>query len=321
MGAMFSRASGPAGGSSDSPAMTPGVTRVTRMSRAASLSRVAAAYVVALAVAAAWLALGPTAGALWSDALIADLMATLVIFGFSRLHHNSSFYDAYWSVVPPLLAGYWWWHGSPGVGHLRGWLVLAVIVVWSVRLTANWITTFPGMHHEDWRYPMLRERAGRWELLVDLFGIHLVPTMQVFLGMLPVYVVMTRTGHGVGWLDAVALVVGLVAITVELVSDVQMHRFIREREPGQVMDRGLWGWSRHPNYLGELGFWLALALFGVATAPGDAWWLLVGVLAMLIMFLGASIPLMETRSLERRPGYQGVIDRVPRLLPHPPRRA
>ncbi len=136
--------------------------------------------------------------------------------------------------------------------------------------------------------------------------------------MLPVYVALTRTGRDVGWLDYLAVAVGLGAVALEYVADVAMHRFVRERQPGQVMDRGLWGWSRHPNYFGELGFWFALALFGLAAAP-SAVWVLIGTAAMLTMFLGASIPLMEERSLERRPAYQDVIDGVPKLVPRPPR--
>ena len=85
------------------------------------------------------------------------------------------------------------------------------------------------------------------------------------------------------------------------------------------MDRGLWAWSRHPNYVGELGFWVSLALFGLAASPGDWWWLFLGAAAMLAMFLGASIPMMEERSLARRPDYQDVVDRVPRFVPRPPR--
>ena len=290
------------------------------MSKAASLTRICVAYVVALAVAAGWLAWGPS-WSLWLDALVADVLATLVIFGFSRYHHNSSCYDAYWSVAPPLLALYWWAAGSLGSDDVRAWLVTTVVAVWAVRLTANWVHGWPGFEHEDWRYPMLRDRAGRWGLVADLFGIHLFPTLQVFLGMLPVYVAVSRPGRDVGWLDLVAVVVGLGAVTLELTADVQMHRFVRDRRPGEVMDRGLWGWSRHPNYFGEISFWFALALFGVAAAPSDAWWLFAGVLAMLAMFLGASIPMMEQRSLERRPSYQDVVDRVPRLVPRPPRRA
>ncbi|TXH26384.1 MAG: hypothetical protein E6R06_06700, partial [Mycobacterium sp.] len=67
-------------------------------------------------------------------------------------------------------------------------------------------------------------------------------------------------------------------------------------------------------------FWFACALFGVAAAPAAAWLMFFGVLAMVAMFLGASIPMMEERSLQRRPEYQDVIDRVPRLVPRPPRR-
>lgn len=84
------------------------------------------------------------------------------------------------------------------------------------------------------------------------------------------------------------------------------------------MDRGLWGWSRHPNYFGEICFWWSLALFGIAASPADWWWLPVGGVAMVAMFLGASIPMMEQRSLARRPSYQDVVDRVPVLVPRPP---
>jgi len=292
--------------------------------RGRSLALVTLAYVVAVAVAAVWLAAGPATGRLWLDTLIADLLATVVVFVFSRAYRNSSFYDAYWSVVPPLLFGYWWWQGPLGPDSLRAWLMAVVIGYWAVRLTGNWVHGFPGLHHEDWRYPLLRERAGRWEFGTDLVAIHLFPTLQVFLGMVPVYVAMTTPGPGVGWLTWLAFAVGIAAVTLELAADTQMHRFVaRAKAAGAsaaVMDQGLWAWSRHPNYLGEIGFWLALALFGLAASPGDWWWLFIGVAVMVAMFLGASIPMMETRSLERRPHYQDVIDRVPRLLPRPPRR-
>ena len=290
------------------------------MSKGASLLRVTVAYVVAFAVAGLWLALGPSTGRLWLDGLVADLLATLVVFVASRLHHNSSFYDAYWSVLPPLLAGYWWVVAAPDVDTTRNVLVLGVIVLWAVRLTANWVYAFPGFPHEDWRYPMLRERAGRAELVVDLMAIHVFPTLQVFLAMVPVYVAVTAPGRGVGWLDAVAVAVGVGAVVLEYAADVQMYRFARTKQPGEAMARGLWGWSRHPNYLGELLFWVSLALFGLAASPGDWWFLFLGVIAMLAMFLGASIPMMEERSLERRPSYQAVIDSVPMLFPRPPRK-
>ncbi|MEZ0579491.1 DUF1295 domain-containing protein [Nocardioides sp. MH1] len=290
------------------------------MSKTESMVRVSLAYVVALGVATAWLLWGPDTEWLWLDALVADVLATVVVFVASRIHHNSSFYDAYWSVLPPYLAVFWVVASDAAGDGLRTALVLAVVWLWAVRLTANWVIGFPGLHHEDWRYPMLREQAGRLELVVDFLAIHLIPTFQVFLGTVPVYVAVALPGRDAGWLDAVALVVGVGAVLLELIADGQMRRFVAERQPGQAMDRGLWGWSRHPNYFGEISFWVSLALFGIAASPGDWWWLVLGAVAMVALFLGASIPMMEKRSLERRPSYQDVIDRVPMLVPRPPRR-
>ncbi|MFW6866804.1 DUF1295 domain-containing protein [Nocardioides sp. CPCC 206347] len=292
------------------------------MSKAQSLTRVALAYVAAFGVATAWLLWGPDTRWLWLDGLVADLLATLVVFAASRIHRNSSFYDAYWSILPPYLAVYWWLAAdAPGVSDGRGWLVLGVIAAWAIRLTGNWIYAFPGLHHEDWRYPLVRERAGRMELLADLVGIHVVPTLQVFLGLLPVYAAVALPGRDVNWLDGVAVVVGLAAVALAFAADLQMYRFVRTRRPGDVMDRGLWAWSRHPNYFGEISFWFAMGLFGLAASPGDWWWVLIGTVAMVAMFQAASIPMMEGRSLERRPTYQEVIERVPRLVPRPPRRS
>jgi steroid 5-alpha reductase family enzyme len=293
---------------------------MTQRSKAASLGTVTAAYVVAIAVGAAWLAWGPGTGRVWLDTLIADVLATLVVFVFSRAYRNSSFYDAYWSVIPPLLLFYWWCQAAPAVDTLRCSLVAIVVVLWAIRLTANWVYAFPGLHHEDWRYPMFKERAGRLDPLADLVAIHLIPTLQVFLGMVPVYVAVSRPGPGWMWLSWAAFVLGIGAVALELVADVQMHRFVAQRQAGVAMDRGVWSWSRHPNYFGEFSFWVALALFGIAAAPGDWWWLILGAVAMLAMFLGASIPMMEQRSLQRRPSYQEVIDRVSRFVPRPPRR-
>jgi steroid 5-alpha reductase family enzyme len=280
--------------------------------------RVVLTYVVAVGVGALWLLAGPDSGRLWLDALVADLLATLAVFASSRVHGNSSLYDAYWSVAPPLLMLWWWTEREPGTGADRFALLAVVMVLWAVRLTANWAWSWPGLHHEDWRYPLLRGRAGGLAVVADLFAIHVIPTLQVFLAMLPVYVVSTRPGRDLGLLDAVALVVGLAAVALETVADHQMRRFTSTAQRGEVMDHGVWAWSRHPNYLGELGFWVSMALFGLAASPGS-WWVVAGAVGIWAMLSLASIPMMEERSLQRRPEYQQVVDRVARFFPRPPR--
>jgi len=289
------------------------------MTKSEGLLRIGAAYVIALFTGGASLYLldhGPLL-----DALIADVLATMVIFLFSRAYGNSSFYDAYWSVLPPFLALYWLAVGDAAAPPLRELLVLGLILYWATRLTLNWAYFWEGMHHEDWRYVLLRNKAPRWALLTDFFGIHLFPTFQVFAGLLPVYAVYCLGERPFGWLDIVAGLVTAGAITLQMLADFQLHGFIRTRREGEQLENGLWSWSRHPNYFGELGFWFGLFLFGLAAYPQGWYWLWLGVGLMVLMFMFASIPLMEQRSLERRPEYARVIESVSMLVPRPRKKA
>ena len=254
---------------------------------------------------------------LWT-ALIADVVATVVIFGFSLRYRNSSFYDAYWSVIPPLLMIYWMVCHSESIDNPRSWLVLALVWLWGIRLTTNWALYWPGLHHEDWRYPLVRERAGALAKPADFLGIHLFPTIQVFLGCLPLLIVLQNPQVGLVWLDLLAFVVTAGAITIEMLADIQLHAFLANRKPGQLLDQGLWAWSRHPNYFGEIGFWCGLALFGLAVAP-QYWWLCAGAVSMIVMFVFVSVPFLDKRSLERRPAYADYMNRVSAIVPLPPR--
>jgi steroid 5-alpha reductase family enzyme len=287
------------------------------MAGKADFAPILVSYLLCIAAGAAVL-FGLHLPQVW-DAFAADVAATLVIFAFSLRYRNSSFYDAYWSVIPPLLALYWMWSHLAIEYGPRAMLVMALVWLWAIRLTTNWSVHWGGLHHEDWRYPLVRARAGKAAMLADLFGIHLFPTVQVFLGCLPVYAVMSRTGEPLGGLDALAFVVTLGAIAIETLADLQLHAFISRRQPGTFITTGLWAWSRHPNYFGELGFWWGLMLFGIAAAPTQWWWIVPGALSMTAMFLFASIPLMDQRSLERRPAYREHMRKVSALLPLPPR--
>ena len=277
-----------------------------------ALVRVTVVYVIALFVAGLVLIIS-TAEPLWR-ALWADLAATLVVFGASRWHRNSSFYDAFWSVIPPVLM-LWWMVVGSSASTIREMLVLALLLFWATRLTCHWAYYWPGLHHEDWRYGMLREQAGRNAFAVDLMGVHVFPTIQVFLGMLPVYAVTVLGDQPLNVIDGLAALVMFAAITLQMTADVQLHAFAAQAKPGDTLETGLWSRSRHPNYLGEIGMWVGLALFGLAAYPRGAAWVGLGALAMILMFRYASIPMMEKRSLARRPEYADTMARIPMLLP------
>ena len=282
------------------------------------------AYVVTLGVG--WitlLALGQSP--IW-DMFWADIAATVAIFIFSRLYKNSSFYDAYWSVIPPLIALYWAIEATAieataieatavAVDGTRAWLVIVLVWLWGIRLTVNWATYWPGLEHEDWRYGPIKTNAGKWNALADFSAIHLFPTVIVFVACLPIYAAVAMDARPLNWLDYVAAAVTALAIIIELLSDIQLHRFLAHRKEGEIMKTGLWAYSRHPNYFGEWLFWAGLALFGIAAVPSAWWWVLPGAIAMLVMFLVASIPMIDKRSVERRPEYEAHMARVSGFVP------
>ena len=112
----------------------------------------------------------------------------------------------------------------------------------------------------------------------------------MFIARLPIYAAVAMDAKPLNWLDYVAAFATAMAILFELVSDIQLPNFINERKEGEIMKTGLWAYSRHPNYFGEWLFWAGLALFGVAGVPEAWWWVLPSAVAMLAMFLMASIP-------------------------------
>ena len=287
-------------------------------SLAASFGIVVGAYVVALAVAVAvGLAVGSDTPLL--TVALADLAATLVIFVSSRLVNNSSMYDVYWSVVPPVIALYLWAVAEPDVPLIRQFLVVGCVWFWAIRLTANWARSWPGLDHEDWRYNAQREGGPAPYWVASFFGFHLFPTIQVYLGCLALYPAIVVGTEPYGVLDMIAVVVTVGAVLLEWVADEQLRRFNATKQPGDICTVGLWGWCRHPNYLGEMLFWWGLWLFGLAADPAW-WWTVVGPLAMTGMFVFASIPMIDQRGVERRPGYEEHMRTVPTLIPRRPRR-
>ncbi|MFC6023483.1 DUF1295 domain-containing protein [Plantactinospora solaniradicis] len=254
-----------------------------------------------------------------TGALYADLVATLLVFAASMLLRNASIYDPCWSVAPPLIMVGWIVAAAEDGVVLRQFLVTALVTVWAFRLTANWARGWSGLRHEDWRYRQLRAQTrGRlpwW--LVNLTGIQLMPTLVVFAGLLSGWPAVAGD-RAVGPLDVLAVLVTAGAIGLEAVADDQLRRFTADpANRGRICDRGLWRYSRHPNYLGEIAFWWGLWLFGLAADP-SWWWTVIGPLTVLTLFVGATIPLMERRSLDRRPGYAAHRREVPMLLPRPP---
>lgn len=238
-----------------------------------------------------------------------DTVATIVTFVFSVLFKNSSVYDAYWSLTPMIMS--LWLFAESKAGGIMQLLFLVVFNIWSIRLTLNWVSVFTDFSYEDWRYRKFRDETPKifWPI-VNFFGIHYMPTLVVFGGMLPMFVIAEK---GIGLLSIPGILIMCAGILLEFFADRHMHSFLEGNNTGKVCRTGLWKYSRHPNYLGEISFWLGVFVAMIPYYP-EHWIYGIGFLSVAILFNVVSIPLMEKRQLQRRPEYEEYRNDTSRLL-------
>ena len=242
---------------------------------------------------------------LW-QLFVADVVATVVVWFFGLLFRNVSVYDPYWSVAPPVMLTLWAYQTDAWTGATI--LLLAAVWYWGIRLTGNWAFTFKNLNSEDWRYAKYRtERHPLVFHFINFFGLNMMPTVIVFLVMIPGFVLIEATAPanavcGLGFLMC------MVAATVQLIADTQRHRFAKDHK-GQICEVGLWKHGRHPNYFGEIlmwwGVWVMYLSLRIGNSAGFTFYdpCFGGAVLNTCLFRFISVPLMEKRQLQNKPGY------------------
>ena len=184
--------------------------------------------------------------------------------------------------------------------HLAGSLTAHRRVVLGHPFDGKWAYTFKGLDHEDWRYTRYRETQSPFIFhIINFFGLNMMPTVLVFAAMLPGFGLFEST-EAANLLTWLGFAICISAATLQLVSDTQIHRF-REAHPGQYCDVGFWKHGRHPNYLGEISMWWGVWTMYASVYGLDC--LILAPVAMTALFLFISIPMMERRQLQNKPGY------------------
>lgn len=228
--------------------------------------------------------------------------------------------DFIWSCWPPVQSILIYVRHPDEGACMRQLATFCLIFVWGWRLTHNFIYR-GGIGHEDWRYTDMREQFGRHFWWASLFTVFLGQTIFMFGPCLSLYAAIL-SNLPLRAVDAVAIATCSLAILLETVSDMQMDHFMQakreKRCDKQVIDSGLWLWSRHPNYCGEVLWWWGLWLFGIGVAPA---WVVAGPLLITFLFLGVSIKLIEDRQLKNKGDafreYRKVVPSAIVLLPPP----
>jgi steroid 5-alpha reductase family enzyme len=252
----------------------------------------------------------------WFSALPWMLATGLVAWVVCTLRRNAGLVDIFWSLF--LLVATLCFLRQSAVPTPRALLVLALVCIWALRLAThlamrNWNAP------EDHRYQAIRARnqpGFEWKSLYLVFGLQ---ALLAFIVSLPLHAAMASPAPP-NLLDLLGALLVVAGILIETVADRQLAAFRDDpASRGQVLDRGLWRYSRHPNYFGEFCVWWGFYLVALATG---AWWALFSPLLMSVLLLRVSgVTLLEKDIGERRPAYADYVARTNAFFPGPRRSA
>ena len=250
---------------------------------------------------------------LLNSSLIAAIMVLLWLVSLAT--KNSSSVDIFWGIGFVIIV--WTTFFAAQTTSSRSILVLVLTSIWGLRLGGYlaWRNLGKG---EDYRYRAMRNRIGPNFPLVSLFVVFGLQGLIMWVVSIPIQVVHFGTTP-LGWIDAIGVGFWTVGWLFESIGDLQLARFkAKPDNRGQVMDRGLWRYTRHPNYFGDFMVWWGLYLIAAATG---AWWTIFSPILMSILLLRVSgVTLLESSLKKNRPGYEDYVARTSSFFPCPPKR-
>lgn len=248
---------------------------------------------------------------------IAILITMSTTWVISIVIENASIVDIVWGLGFVVVA---WVSRVVGDGvEARQWLLTVMVSLWGLRL-AGYLAWRNIGHGEDYRYKNMRKHWGSRFPIVSLVTVFGLQGTLMWIVSLPVQLGQADDTPDVGALAVVGALVYLVGLFFEVVGDAQLTRFKSDpANAGKVMDRGLWRYTRHPNYFGDACVWWGIAI--VATETGSGAWGLVGAAVMTVFLRRVSgVTLLERSLKKRREGYEDYIARTSPFIPRPPKK-
>lgn len=237
-------------------------------------------------------------------------------FLISLVKKRNDFADVAWGIGFILLA--WLSYFLSGATHLRGVLISVLISIWGIRLA--WHIYIRNRYKtEDYRYLAWRKEWGKWFYLRSFFQIYILQGILLFLIVLPTLYTNRYSESGFVWIDAVGLVVWIIGFCFEVVGDAELAEFIKNpANKGKLMQSGLWAYTRHPNYFGEVTMWWGIWIIALAT--GGGLWTIIGPLTITFLILKVSgIPMLE-KKIQENPDFEDYKRRTSVFIPLPRRK-
>lgn len=202
---------------------------------------------------------------------------------------------------------------------VRPILVAALITLWGVRLAWHISRRNKGKS-EDFRYKKWRDEWGKWFYVRTYLQVFVLQGILLTLVIMPLTIITsTDISASLGILDLIGTLVFILGLSFEAIGDLQLSRFLAQKERPPVMKTGLWSYTRHPNYFGEVTLWWGIFVIGLASPFG--WMGIIGSITITLLILGISgIPMLERRYLGDK-NYEEYQRTTSAFFPLPPKRS
>lgn len=251
--------------------------------------------------------------------LLMVVAAMTLLWGVAVRIRDVSFIDAVWPMAMLFLALVTWPRTDGDA--LRSALLVGLCVAWALRLGVHLFLRWRA-HGEDRRYTDLigrQMKTGKSWPLVALLFVFLPQAVLAWLTSLPVQLGQVADTPAVGWLGWAGVALFVVGLAFETIGDAQLAAFRRDPSTkGQVLDTGLWRYTRHPNYFGDACVWWGLYLIAAETGPGLAA-ILGPIFLTFTLTKWSGIGITEKSIHSSRPGYADYVRRTSAFIPWPPK--
>lgn len=250
--------------------------------------------------------------------ILAGVLFVYMTFWFvlSLIKKRNDIADIAWGLGFILMS--WFSLYLSGEYGLRSLIVCVLVSIWGLRLAIHIYERNKGKM-EDYRYLAWRNEWGKWFYIRSYLQVYLLQGALLFLIVLPVLFINRSSQAELGLLDIIGVLVWLIGFYFESVGDSQLAKFIKDPlNKGKLMQSGLWAYTRHPNYFGEVTQWWGIWL--IALSASVSWISIVGPLTITILILKVSgIPMLE-KKMELNPEFAEYKRRVSKFFPLPPRK-
>jgi len=240
----------------------------------------------------------------------------LCVWVASLARRDASLIDRFWGAGFVLLAAFWAWTSPSGFDGADPRLAFAIAALWGIRLSL-YLTWRNWGHGEDYRYAAMRRHHGDRFPIVSLCTVFLLQALLLWAIALPLLALARAARPPAPFTLTAGLLVFGAGFLFEVVADAQLTRHRADPRRTGPLDRGLWRYSRHPNYFGEAVLWWGIWI--IASSAGGAWTVFSPVLMTFLLLRVSGVALLEKRLREMKPGWDEYARRTSAFVPLPRR--